>query len=1171
MRIRIGILLLTAFGLGLIYPVGALGQAVNNARIHGTVTDQTGAVVPNATIEATQIDTGTVRTAISGSAGEYVLSNLPVGAYSIAVKASGFERYIQNGIVLQVGDNVALDVGMKVGTVSQSVEVNAGASMVQTQDTSISEVIDRQRINDLPLNGRLPTQLIVAAGAATNYIPNGGDLTGSKNYSSSVSISVQGGEGNGVDYLLDGADHNDPFSNVNLPLPIPDALEEFSVQMNGLSARYGVHPGATANFVTKSGTNNFHGDLFEFVRNGDFNARLFGAAAEDTLRRNQFGGTAGGAIKKDKLFYFGAYQGTRLRTAPGTTNSFIPTAAAMDGNFDTLESGACVSKAGAGNYRQLYDPFLGGPSFGAASATATYTSTPPPIIPTTMFNSSALKMLALLPQSQNGCGAVTYGIPTPQDEDMFVGRVDYTISTKQSLYGRYMDSDFRQVPVYDPSGPLGLLTTTTYGNWERAQAMVLGHTWSLSQGIVNTAHISWTRLRDTRGAADNVPNNLAFGVENPDGSPLFQLVPHFLNTTITGYFSVGCGTCAPGYFNRNTMQADDDVDWIHGKHQIVFGGEWIHHQLNSPSAFDGNGVYTFSGAVTNDGLLDLLMGAPSSFQQSMATAMNWRQNYIAGYAQDDYRVYSRLNVHAGVRWEPYLPETDIYGRGSHFSPTAFAAGQVSTQYTESPYGLLFVGDPGIPKGYAYNAVDLFSPRVGFAWDMTGSGKQTLRGSYSIFFDLPETFYPDRFANAYPWGGNNSLTPETNGCTATATGTIVGGCEPGFTSPYGWGATATTDPYPLPFPPSKSFNFGGLNSEGVYINFQLNSKLPSVQEWGLSFERQLPHNWLLTASYLGTHTVHLWAGTEDDPAVYNPPGFTGSSTTSNTNQRRVLYLEDKTVTVNGVTGNAGSFYSTIAQQFEGSYASYNALLLSVTHRFSQNFTLLSNYTWSHCLSLSDFTGELTGPSFESPANPGLDYGNCGMNLNQNFNASLVASSPKFQGAWTNRLLGNWQLSPIVTAHSGLWFYGTLGSTDNSRTGVEADRPIESGSPYQFVYNTTNSTAATRYVQILNPASFSEAPVGSLGDEGRNSLVGPGFFNVDAALVRFFPVREQMKFEFRLEAFNLFNKTNLVPPGWSVTSQTNLASPGNANITSSTFPYTTQAFDMRILQLALKFYF
>jgi hypothetical protein len=1150
------IFLLTVIGLILIYPKTARAQAVNTAQIHGMVTDPTGAAVPKASIQATHIATGSVRTTVTGTAGDYVLTNLAVGAYTFEVKAAGFERYVQSGIVLQVGDNVALDVALKVGAMTTSVEVSAGATMVQTQDTSISEVIDQRRVDDLPLNGRLPTQLVVLAGAAVNYIPNGGDLTGSKNYLTSVSISVQGGEGNGVDYLLDGADHNDPFSNVNLPLPVPDAMQEFSVQMNGLSARYGVHPGATANFVTKSGTNSFHGDLFEFVRNGDFNARLFGAPTQDTLRRNQFGGTAGGAIKKDKLFYFGAYQGTRLRTAPATTTSHVPTAAAMEGNFSTLDSPPCVSKAFT-----LKDPFTGGPAFTGNQ------------IPTSLFNSSALSLLKLVPTSTNPCGTLSYGIPTPQDEDQFLGRVDWTISSKQSFYGRYFDTDYRQAPVYSPTSALMLLTTTSYGNWQRAQAMVLGHTWSISPTTINTAHLSWTRLRDNRGGAPNVPNNDDFGVINPDGSPLWQITPHFLNTSITGYFSVGCGTCAPGYFNRNTMQAADDLDFIHGKHQLVFGGEWMRHQLNSPSDFDGNGVYSFNDSVTGDGLADFLLGTPYQFQQSMATAMNWRQDYIGAYAQDDYHVNSRLNVHLGVRWEPFLPETDTYGRGSTFSMSGFYSAQASSVYTESPAGLFFVGDPGIPKGYAYNALDLFAPRVGFAWDMTGSGKQTLRGSYSIFYDLPETFYADRYANAFPWGGNNTLNPKTNGCTATAAGVLVGGCEPGFTSPYGWGATATSSPYPLPFPPPKNFNFGGPKSEGVYINFQLNSKLPSVQEWGLSFERQFPHNWLFSASYLGTHTVHLWAGNEVDPC---PPEASAC-----TNSHRRLYTAGITQTINGITVNPGSYYSTIAQQFEGSYASYNALLLSATHRFSQNFSLLSNYTWSHCLSLSDFQGELTGPSFMNPNDDQLDYGNCGMNLNQNFNASIVATMPKFQNVWLNRFAGNWQLSPIITAHSGLWFYAGLGSTDISGTGVGADRPNVVGNPYTYSGNVSTSNATTRYVQILNPGAFDDGSnppgtitktsTGTYGDEGRNSLLGPGFFNVDAALIRYFPVKEQMKFELRLEAFNLFNRANPVPPGWSVTAQTNLASPGTPNATSGNWYDTSQAFDMRILQIALKFYF
>ena len=257
--------------------------------------------------------------------------------------------------------------------------------------------------------------------------------------------------------------------------------------------------------------------------------------------------------------------------------------------------------------------------------------------------------------------------------------------------------------------------------------------------------------------------------------------------------------------------------------------------------------------------------------------------------------------------------------------------------------MLFTGDPGIPKGYSYNALDLVEPRVGFAWDMTGGGKQTLRGSYSIFYDLPETYYADRFGNAAPWGAATTVNPGTNGCTATSAGVLVNGCEPGFTSPYGWAGTATTDPYPLPFPPSKNYIYPAA---GAYVNFQLVAKIPQTQEWGLSFQRQFPHNWLFTASYLGSHTVHIWGSNEVNPAIANPPGFVGTPSTSNTNQRRVLYLANAT---------NGAYYGTIAQQLPSANASYNGLLLNVTHRFSQNFSMLSNYTYSHCLSLADFQG------------------------------------------------------------------------------------------------------------------------------------------------------------------------------------------------------------------------
>src|ERR1700681_916444 len=311
----------------LLSPAAIFAQAVANAQIHGVIMDSSGAVVPGAKVKATQTETQQVRTTVSDSDGSYVLSSLAVGPYTLEVTSPAFRNYIQSGIVLQVGNNVQVNVALEVGAVSQELHVTADAAMVETQDTSISEVIDQRRIIDLPLNGRQATDLILLSGGAA--MPPGARATGAHDYVSAVGISVSGGQVNGNNYLLDGGDHTDSHTNVNLPFPFPDALQEFSVQTSGVSARYGMHPGAVVNVVTKSGTNQFHGSLFEFVRNGDFNARNFFAPAQDTLRRNQFGGMVGGPVKKDKIFVFSGYQATRTRTAPPQSIAYVPTQAAL--------------------------------------------------------------------------------------------------------------------------------------------------------------------------------------------------------------------------------------------------------------------------------------------------------------------------------------------------------------------------------------------------------------------------------------------------------------------------------------------------------------------------------------------------------------------------------------------------------------------------------------------------------------------------------------------------------------------------------------------------------------------------------------------------------------------------------------------------------------------------
>src|SRR4051812_22939364 len=398
-------------------------QAVNNAGVSGQVTDPTGAAVSGATVKMTETEKGVPHTAVTDSDGRYTIPNLPVGPYRLDATGTGFKTYTQTGIVLQVGDHPAMDVKLEVGAVSETVEVTAGAAMVQMEQTSISQVINQKSIVELPLNGRQATQLVLISGAAT--VTPAGDLTGSKNYATSVTISVGGGQANGTNYLLDGGDNVDTMTNVNLPFPFPDALQEFSVDANALPARNGTQPGGVVNVVTKSGTNGFHGDLFEFLRNGAVNARNFFGANHDLIKRNQFGGTVGGKIIRDKLFFFGGYQGTRIRNLPPSTTAFIPTPAMLAGDFSVAESAACQSN---GTARAIRLP----------NTTTNISNLRNVFASGVRFDPAAVKLASYLPISQaDPCGRIVYGIPQRQDEDQGVGRIDWVQNAKHTVFGRY--------------------------------------------------------------------------------------------------------------------------------------------------------------------------------------------------------------------------------------------------------------------------------------------------------------------------------------------------------------------------------------------------------------------------------------------------------------------------------------------------------------------------------------------------------------------------------------------------------------------------------------------------------------------------------------------------------------------------------------------------------------
>lgn len=367
---------------------------------------------------------------------------------------------------------------LQIGSLSQQVEVTANASMVEIHSTSISQVIGQRRIINLLLNGRQATQLVLLAGASQNVtgdLPGRFDLSPSggvgKQYPTEVPISVAGGQANGTNWLLDGADNNDAFVNVSMPYLFPDALQEFSVETSTLSSRYGLHPGAVVNVVTKSGSNQFHGDLFEFLRNGDVNARNFFAATQDTLKRNQFGETLGGPVMRDKLFFFGGYQGTRNRSNPPQSIAFVPTQAMLNGDFSSFESAACQSN---GKPRMIVDPNTSKPF-------------PNDFVSPSRFNPQALALLKFVPVSSNPCGKVVYGVPTTGDEDQAIGRIDWTLSEKHSLFGRYFLADWSNPAIFNGTD---ILPTQRQGVLDRSESFVLDDTYSLTPTTVNSFHFA---------------------------------------------------------------------------------------------------------------------------------------------------------------------------------------------------------------------------------------------------------------------------------------------------------------------------------------------------------------------------------------------------------------------------------------------------------------------------------------------------------------------------------------------------------------------------------------------------------------------------------------------------------------------------------------------------------
>lgn len=1149
-------------------PTLLTAQQVAIAQVTGQVADPNGAAIPGARVQMTEIDRSIVHTTTSDANGNYIFPALPVGRYRLEVSKTGFKTYAQNDIVLQVNDHVSFNAALTVGQVTETVEVSSEAPLLQTETAAISNVVDSRRMVDLPLNGRYATQLVLLAGASLNA--PGGDETGSKSFYSSQTISVAGGQANGTNYLLDGGDNNDTFANVNLPFPFPDALEEFSVETSALPARNGLHPGGVVNLVTKSGTNQIHGDAFEFYRDGVFNAATkrfvpansTSAPKPDNLLRNQFGGTIGGALIKNKLFWFGGYQATRSRQ---TINQQTHTAtqAALNGDFTSLESAGCQS---SGKAKTLKGPFTGN----MLNAGTTYD---PAAL--NLFNNS------YIPITTDPCGLLNYVQPSINNEDEIIGRVDLNVSDKQSLYGRYFIDDYRSPAPFNANN---LILTQFQGNKERAQTLTIGHTYTFTPTFINSFHGTISRRRDNRSVDPRDINPTTLGVN------MYATIPDFLLiSSISGYFAVGCGTCAPGFFNVNTGQVADDIDWIRGKHHIAFGVDYIHTQNNTLTGYDENGTFAFSGVVSGDGLADLLLGDYSGFSQSHAQKVAYRENIPSLYAQDTFKATRRLTVTAGVRWEPTLWPSDEFHRGSFFSMSDFLANVNSSVYPrttpgfEPPAGVLYYGDKGVPASFTNSHWLNFAPRLGIAWDPTGKGNQSIRAGYGLFYDSAMAWFTQRLTSNPPFVDQ---IDNTAGC-----GTFS---QPWLNYAQGVGcgvANANSNPFP-----------GGAS---VFPAGSFWATLPStmrplyMQQYNLSYERQFLNEWSFSVAYLGSRSLHVPLAydqnyVETSPSVCAEFGSTGC-TTSNEPQRRLLYQ----IATGGTALPTGSFTSQYAEGLgiidhadDTGYSNYNALLTTLQHRFRHGFSVQANYTFSHCLSDGDFNGDLRQSYYEIQTNPRLEYGSCNFDIRHIFNASVVATSP-FHGTGAMKwLLGGWQFAPSFRMLSGYPVNVVLGKdslldgNESSGSNVGARPELVPGQAvYENKWVRCGSGGANMCYQLFNPAAFADptsasAPVPITAKLGnvyaytpirRDAFYGPGLLRVDAAVSRLFPITERTQLELRFEAFNAINKFNIRPTG-NIGSSMSLNSSGFGQIGSAPgAAFFPSDYDPRILQFAAKIHF
>ncbi|HEX2491222.1 MAG TPA: TonB-dependent receptor [Blastocatellia bacterium] len=1082
--------------------LSAYALAQQAGQIVGSVTDDKGAAVAGATVRALEVGTGFARAAVTDGDGRYVLQAMRPTQYEIAVEAKGFRAFRRAGVELLANQSLTINITMQIGALTETVNVVGGVVQVDTTTATLSEVVDRSRIVELPLNGRDAARLstLVAGTAIVSVSTETG-----KSIPGGLRLSSNGSQARQVAFRLDGVSNTDFFFQENQTFPFPDALQEFSIQTSNYSAAHGNNAGAVVNVVTRSGTNDLHGGAFEFARNRVFNARNFFANQgdkkdqRDFLKRNQFGAFGGGPVKlpgydgMNRTFFFLGWQGTRFRNRANDVTAFAPTTAQRNGDFSGLLGGA--------NPVFLRDPL----KTGNCSATDQTACFPNNQIPTGRFDPASVNVLKFIPQVSGDGGRIVFGRNIAQELDQGVAKIDHKLTDKDQISGRYFIDHFRNAAIFNDDN---LLTYRGGSNQSRVRTQNTALSWTrtFSPTLLNEFSFGYNRIHSRRAPPSSTPGMKELGVR----LPLYPTLESIAQIEAVGFFNIGDNLEAA--FVRNGFEWNNRTSWVLGRHSLQFGGEIARYRADIANEFRRAGHYVFRGNISGNAIADFLLGRLDSFDQGTGEYKNNRATYTALFVQDDFKVAQRLTLNLGFRYEPTPPWHEVRGRIEYFTIENFRNGVRSPQFKNAPPGVLFRGDPGVPEDGALGDYNNFGGRFGFAWDVFGDGKTSVRGGAGMFYDqhlLGE--FNNGGVNAPPWSIRLSVTRP----------------QGPFSDPY-----LGRNDFNLVTPASIGSPDAAFPRPVLLTTYDGKHTTPLTYNWNLTLEREVFSQWLARAAYVGSASNYGRVVKQLNPAR---PG------TGSLDSRRLFAPE---------IGNIDYFT-------EDRRSYYHSMQLTLNKRLSQGFTVLGNYTWAKVL--GNYSGS-AGEAIEvAPWNvEGADsfvYGPTDFDYRHRFVVSWVWELPKPQtdNPFLKALLHGWQANGIGQYQSGGAYTITSGR-DNSQTGINRDRA-------KFTGVSVDPPAGSDKTVWFNPAAFAVNDVGTFGTVGRGAFHGPSLFSWDMGFFKTFRFTEQVNLQFRAEMFNIFNQVNFANPN------TNVSGGGFGRITS-THP---NAGDPRIIQFGLKLNF